>query len=349
MHDLGTLQISSTHPCLVVYMLDQSGSMTEKFGGEGISKAQKVADCINEIIFETGLKCYDSNGDIKNRFEISVIGYGMNDNGVAPAWEGNLKDHWVVSIADVFPQAIGEENGVPIWISPKALGRTPMTRAFENAYKTFIKVKYEKADGILKTKIDEFDKRLKADKEARIRAYFTELCQANNIDFLPFERLGLKIGLSDSDKSLKDIVNTNIDNVVKSLEFIESLTDPDEYKAEILADYKQTLDVMRSINNAKYRKQQREAELQRLEAQKARAEQARLAAEARAKEVAPLQAPEEVPPPAIQEAPAPHQEVPAPVPQEEILHFTLGVSGTRAQLRALRQFLETNNINYNIQ
>ena len=219
--------------------------------------------------------------------------------------------------------------------------------AFEKAYNSFIKVKYEKADGILKVKIDEFDRKLKADKEARIRAYFTELCQANNIDFLPFERLGLNIRLNDSDKSLKDIVNTNIDNVVKSLEFIESLTDPDEYKAEILADYKQTLDVMIAINNAKYRKQQREAELQRLEAQKARAEQARLAAEARAKEVAPLQAPEEVPAPAIQEAPAPPQEVPAPAPQEEILHFTLEVIGTRAQLRALRQFLETNNIKYN--
>lgn len=223
--------------------------------------------------------------------------------------------------------------------------------AFEKAYNSFIKVKYETADGILKVKIDEFDKRLKADKEARIRAYFTELCQANNIDFFPFERLCLNIRLNDSDKSLKDIVNTNIDNVVKSLEFIESLTDPDEYKAEVLADYKQTLDVMIAINNAKYRKQQREAELQRLEAQKARAEQARLAAEAREKEAAPLQAPEEVPPPAIQEVPAPPQEVPAPVPatQEEILHYTLGVSGTRAQLRALRQFLETNNINYNIQ
>lgn len=219
--------------------------------------------------------------------------------------------------------------------------------AFEKAYNSFIKVKYEKADGILKVKIDEFDRKLKADKEARIRAYFTELCQANNIDFLPFERLGLNIRLNDSDKSLKDIVNTNIDNVVKSLEFIESLTDPDEYKAEILADYKQTLDVMIAINNAKYRKQQREYELQRLEAQKAAAEQARLAAEARAKEVAPLQAPEEVPAPAIQEAPAPPQEVPAPAPQEEILHFTLEVIGTRAQLRALRQFLETNNIKYN--
>ena len=219
--------------------------------------------------------------------------------------------------------------------------------AFEKAYNSFIKVKYEKADSILKVKIDEFNERLKADKEARIRAYFTELCQANNIDFLPFERLGLKIGLSDSDKSLKDLVNTNIDNVVKSLEFIESLTDPDEYKAEILADYKQTLDVMRSINNAKYRKQQREAELQRLEAQKVRAEQARLAAEARAKEVAPLQAPEEVPAPAPQEVPAPPQEVPAPAPQEEIIHVTLELIGTRAQLRALRQFLDINNIKYN--
>ena len=212
--------------------------------------------------------------------------------------------------------------------------------AFENAYKTFIKVKYEKADGILKTKIDEFDKRLKADKEARIRAYFTELCQANNIDFLPFERLGLKIGLSDSDKSLKDIVNTNIDNVVKSLAMIESLNDPDEYKAEILADYKQTLDVMTAIRNAQYRKQQREAELQRLEAQKAAAEQARLAAEAIAKEVAPLQAPEEVPPPAIQEAPAPEpQEV---VPNLIVTSFT--VQGTMEQLKALKAYILSNNI-----
>lgn len=219
--------------------------------------------------------------------------------------------------------------------------------AFEKAYNSFIKVKYEKADNILKVKIDEFNERLKADKEARIRAYFTELCQANNIDFLPFERLGLNIRLNDTDKSLKDIVNTNIDNVVKSLEFIESLTDPDEYKAEILADYKQTLDVMRSINNAKYRKQQREAELQRLEAQKARAEQARLAAEARAKEVAPLQAPEEVPTPAIQEAPAPPQEVPAPAPQEavpDLIVTSFTVQGTMEQLKALKAYIISNNI-----
>ena len=219
--------------------------------------------------------------------------------------------------------------------------------AFEKAYKSFIKVKYEKADSILKVKIDEFDRRLKADKEARIRAYFTELCQANNIDFLPFERLCLNIRLNDSDKSLKDLVSTSINNVVKSLEFIESLTDPDEYKAEILADYKQTLDVMTAINNAKYRKQQREAELQRIEAQKARAEQARLAAEAKAKEVAPLQAPEEVPAPAIQEAPAPPQEVPVPAPQEvttNLIVTSFTVKGTMEQLKALKAYILSNNI-----
>ena len=214
--------------------------------------------------------------------------------------------------------------------------------AFEKTYNTFIKVKYEKADGILKVKIDEFDKRLKADKEARIRAYFTELCQANNIDFLPFERLGLKIGLSDSEKSLKDIVNTNIDNVVKSLEFIESLTDPDEYKAEILTDYKQTLDVTTTIRNAQYRKQQREAELARIEAQKAAAEQARLAAEAKEKEVAPLQAPQEV---KSEERIVKNEAVPAPkeiVPDLIVTNFT--VQGTMEQLRALKAYILSNNI-----
>lgn len=221
--------------------------------------------------------------------------------------------------------------------------------AFEKAYKEHIKVHYDNADSTLKDKINQVENRLREDKIARIKEFFTELCLSQGIDFLIFERLPLNITLSASDKSLKEQVTGFVSEVSKGLQLIDSLNEPDEFKAEILTDYKQTLDVTRAIQGAQYRKQQREAELQRIEAQRLAAEQARLAAAARAKEVAPLQAPEEVPPPAIQEAPAPHQEVPAPAPQEEILHYTLGVSGTRAQLRALRQFLETNNINYNIQ
>ena len=213
--------------------------------------------------------------------------------------------------------------------------------AFEKAYKEHIKVHYDKADSTLKSKIDEVQNRLISDKSACIKEYFTELCQQQGIDFLIFERLPLNITITKSDKSLKEEVTGFVGEVSKSLQLIESLNEPNEFKAEMLTEYKQTLDVTRAIQNAQYRRQQREAELQRIEAQRVAAEQARLAAEARAQEAAPLQAPEEVPAPAIQEAPIP--------PQEEILHYTLGVSGTRAQLRALRQFLETNNINYNIQ
>jgi len=221
--------------------------------------------------------------------------------------------------------------------------------AFEKAYKEHIKVHYDNADSTLKDKINQVENRLREDKIARIKEFFTELCLSQGIDFLIFERLPLNITLSASDKSLKEQVTGFVSEVSKGLQLIDSLNEPDEFKAEILTDYKQTLDVTRAIQGAQYRKQQREAELQRIEAQRLAAEQARAAAAARAQAQAPLQAPEEVPPPAIQEAPAPTQEVPAPAPQEEILHYTLGVSGTRAQLRALRQFLETNNINYNIQ
>ena len=201
---------------------------------------------------------------------------------------------------------------------------------FENAYNKFIKVHYENAEQTLKTKINEFDKQIIADKEARIREYFTELCQSNKIDFLPFSKIGLKINISTSDKSLKD------------LSLVNNISENDEFKAEILTEYKQTFDISTSIRNAQYRKQQREAELQRLEAQKALAEQARLEAEAKAKEVAPLQAPEVVKP---QEQIVKNEAVPAP--QEvtpKLIQTTFSVQGTLEQLKALKAYILSNNI-----
>ena len=209
--------------------------------------------------------------------------------------------------------------------------------AFEKAYKDNIKVHYEQADSTLKSKLTEFDNRLRQDKEDRARAYFIEACQANNIDFLPFEKLYLKININTSDKSLRESIDSTIERVVKDLETANFIPESDEFKAEVLTEYKQTLDVSAALRNAQYRKQQREAELQRIEEQKKRAEQARLEAEARAQEQAPLQAPAQVQP--AQEASQ------APL-QEEILQYTLTVQGTRAQLKALRVFLETNNIKY---
>lgn len=230
--------------------------------------------------------------------------------------------------------------------------------AFEKAYKEHIKVHYDKADSTLKSKIDEVQNRLITDKSTRIKEYFTELCQQQGIDFLIFERLPLNITLSASDKSLKEQVAGFVGEVTKSIQLIESLNEPDEFKAEMLTEYKQMLDVTRAIQNAQYRKQQREVELVRIEAQRVAAEQARLAAEARARETAPLQAPAQVnevqPATPVQPAapiqPEPVQEATEAVQEDEneIVQSAFTVIGTRAQLRALRAFLDNNKIQYKV-
>ena len=215
-------------------------------------------------------------------------------------------------------------------------------KAFEKAYKEHIEVHYDKADSTLKSKIDEVQNRLLDDKRGRIKDYFTELCQQQGIDFLIFERLPLNITLSDSDKKFKNEVANFVGEVSKSLQVIESLNEANEFKAEILTDYKQTLDIARAIQNAQYRRQQREAELARIEAQRIAAEQARLAAEARAREVAPLQAPEVVKP---QEQIVKNEAVPAP--QEvtpKLIQTTFSVQGTLEQLKALKAYILSNNI-----
>ena len=191
---------------------------------------------------------------------------------------------------------------------------------------------------------------MREDKSARIKEYFTELCQQQGIDFLIFERLPLNITISDSDKKFKNEVANFVGEVTKSIQLIESLNEPDEFKAEMLTEYKQTLDVTRAIQNAQYRKQQRESELQRIEAQRVVAEQARLAAEARAREAAPLQAPAQVineVQPSAPVQPEPVQEA-AQEDDNEIVQSTFTVISTRAQLRALRTFLDNNKIQYNV-
>ena len=227
-------------------------------------------------------------------------------------------------------------------------------KAFEEAYKEHIKVHYDKADSTLKAKIDEVQNRLISDKAMRIKEYFTELCQQQGIDFLIFERLPLNITITKSDKSLKEEVTGFVSEVSKSLQLIESLNEPNDFKAEMLTEYKQTLDVTRAIQNAQYRKQQREAELARIEAQRVAAEQARLEAEARARETAPLQAPAQVnevqpttpvqPTAPVQPEPVQEATQAAQEDENEVVRATFTVQGTKAQLKALKQYIISNNI-----
>lgn len=133
MFDIRNLTISSTNPCLIIYLLDQSGSMADKFGNNSHSKSVELANAINDVIYEVGLRCIGNAGELKNRFELAIIGYGKNENNVEAGWEGQLAKKWVVSIKNIFDYPLGQDNDKPIWIKPYANGSTPMTKAFENA------------------------------------------------------------------------------------------------------------------------------------------------------------------------------------------------------------------------
>ena len=70
-NDLSNLVITSTNPCLLVYLVDQSKSMEDSFGNANHPKSLEVANAINDILYEVGLRCIGTAGEIKNRFEVA--------------------------------------------------------------------------------------------------------------------------------------------------------------------------------------------------------------------------------------------------------------------------------------
>lgn len=211
---------------------------------------------------------------------------------------------------------------------------------FEANYKNFIAQHYQNADNVLKNKIDFFENQLKEEKAERVKAFFEELCQAEKIDFVPYERLGLNITLSVTETQLRKQVEEFITRVVNDVDLINSIPESDEYKSEVLFEYKKILDANHSFRIVKERQEAKQRELARIEAEKqAQAErQAKLQAEQEAKGKEMLQAPQEV-------EQVPNNQVSSEQnPNNELYEMTFKVKGTREQLVALKQFIINNNI-----
>lgn len=114
---------------------------------------------------------------------------------------------------------------------------------FEEVYKQYISDKYKSADNELKQKIDTVDSELKAQKEKEIKEYFEELKKANNIDFVTYGQAKINVTLTASKKSLKEQVEGFITKIIEDLKLIET----QEHKAEILVEYKQSLNISNAI------------------------------------------------------------------------------------------------------
>lgn len=146
---------------------------------------------------------------------------------------------------------------------------------FEAVYKDCVSDTYKKADKELKQKIDSVEQELKDKKSAEIREYFMEYLASKYIDFVTFEQAGINITLSASMKSLKEQAKSFIDKISDDLALIET----QEHKAEILVEYKKTLNVSSAITGVTARFKAIEDEKKRMEEAEARrlAEEQRIA------------------------------------------------------------------------
>src|SRR5207253_346520 len=80
-------EISRANPTALIFLLDQSSSMLEPFGGDqGKSKAQGVADALNRLLQNLVLKCAKADG-VRDFFHVGMLSYG---GPVASAFGGAL-------------------------------------------------------------------------------------------------------------------------------------------------------------------------------------------------------------------------------------------------------------------
>lgn len=131
---------------------------------------------------------------------------------------------------------------------------------FEAVYKKEVSEKYKEAIENLKTKIAQVEDKIKEDKRNKIISYFEELCKANEIDFIKFEQLDLKIDLSTTEKAYREKCNEFIKKVTDDLALIKT----HEYQAEILVEYKKTINASKAITEVVARKEAEKAEQVRI-------------------------------------------------------------------------------------
>ena len=136
--------ISSANPSCFVFLIDQSASMQQPFGGSEANqkKIEGVADAINRWLQNLIIKCAKSEG-IRDYYCVSVIGYGAQ---IDSAFKGDLTGKRLVPISQIANHPLRIEKRTkfvdddagnlveqtvkaPVWIEPIASGKTPMCEA----------------------------------------------------------------------------------------------------------------------------------------------------------------------------------------------------------------------------
>jgi hypothetical protein len=199
--------------------------------------------------------------------------------------------------------------------------------AFEALYKECAGDIYKDADAKLKARIGEVEDGLRQQKIDEAAAYFEEYRESLGIEagFVAFSDAGIKATLSDSKKALKAKAKNFLDRISEDLAVINV----QEHKDEILVEYKRTRNLSQAITTVDQRLKAIEAERQRREA---------AALQVAAREESEKQIEEIVAEDAPVTPPAPIQQ-PTTVEEPVLYSTAFRVTGTTADLKALKNFL----------
>ena len=195
---------------------------------------------------------------------------------------------------------------------------------FDKKYKETAKIQLEEASQTLTNKINKIEDEQKLRKKEKVQKYFNEYAKFKNIDFVNFEQVGLNITLSISDIKLQEQTKEFLDKVADDLILIDS----QEFKDEILIEYKKTLNASASITLVINRHKELEELKKKEEAKKVVAEQIKENVE-KVEKVLSVPVKQEI-----------------EMPTEEILEMSFKVKGTLKQLKEIKTFLETGGYDY---
>lgn len=131
---------------------------------------------------------------------------------------------------------------------------------FELEYKTEVTERYVPAVGLLKDKIAEYEIKIKDEKKQNVLFYFNELCLVEGIDFVKFESVIPELTLSTTETAYKKQCKEFIAKTVDEL----NLIDTQPHKAEILVEYKKTLNAAKAIKDIQDRKEAERQEKERI-------------------------------------------------------------------------------------
>ncbi len=131
--------------------------------------------------------------------------------------------------------------------------------AAEKKYNDYIKTPYTAADQKLKRWIDGYQDELKSACTATLKAYFTEACRANVIDFIPFSRCGIVVDMAMARKKDLTKVMEQIDQCIAAVRQDMDTIVGMENAEEVMAEYRKYPVLSEAVLTVSRRKQEQAA------------------------------------------------------------------------------------------